>query len=224
MKKVLRVTTNVILISLLIVTIGLFVLRISGSQVVKKSPIHVYEILTGSMEPTLHKQSSYKNGKKKTGDVVLVLKTKIDKLEEGDIISYYTDINNDGSYEVVTHRLVSIENNKYRIKGDAEGSLDETLTLSQMNERFIGKVAFNHKLYAVTILYRFICTIYGFLLLIVIPLTFLIGKEVYTLIKTLKSPVEEEESSTVTYNGVTFTEEEIKKMIKEKEEKENEKE
>ena len=223
MKKVLRVTTNVILISLLIVTIGLFVLRISGSSAKINSPVHVYEILTGSMEPTLHKQSTYKNGKKKTGDVVLVIKTKIEKLKEGDIVSYYTDINNDGKYEVVTHRLVSIENNKFRIVGDAEGSLDETLTLPQMNERFIGKVAFNHKLYVVTILYRFICTIYGFLLLIVLPLTFLIGKEIYTLIKTMKQPVEEEESG-VTYNGVTFSEEEIKKMIKEKEEKENEKE
>ena len=39
----------------------------------------------------------------------------------------------------------------------------------------------------------------------------------------MKAPVEEEESG-VTYNGVTFSEEEIKKMIKEKEEKENEKE
>ncbi|MCR5564520.1 MAG: S26 family signal peptidase [Gammaproteobacteria bacterium] len=223
MKKVLRVTTNVILISLLIVTIGLFVLRISGSGAKINSPVHVYEILTGSMEPTLHKQSTYKNGKKKTGDVVLVIKTKIEKLKEGDIVSYYTDINNDGKYEVVTHRLVSIENNKFRIVGDAEGSLDETLTLAQMNERFIGKVAFNHKLYVVTILYRFICTIYGFLLLIVLPLTFLIGKEIYTLIKTMKAPVEENESG-VTYNGVTFSEEEIKKMIKEKEEKENEKE
>ena len=223
MKKVLRVTTNVILISLLIVTIGLFVLRISGSSAKINSPVHVYEILTGSMEPTLHKQSTYKNGKKKTGDVVLVIKTKIEKLKEGDIVSYYTDINNDGKYEVVTHRLVSIENNKFRIVGDAEGSLDETLTLPQMNERFIGKVAFNHKLYVVTILYRFICTIYGFLLLIVLPLTFLIGKEIYTLIKTMKAPVEEDESG-VTYNGVTFSEEEIKKMIKEKEEKENEKE
>ena len=221
MKKALRVTTNVILISLLIVTIGLFVLRISGSSAKINSPIHVYEILTGSMEPTLHKQSTYKNGKKKTGDVVLVLKKKIEKLKEGDIISYYTDINNDGKYEVVTHRLIEIKDNKYRIKGDVEGSLDETLTISQMNERYIGKVAFNHKLYVITILYRFICTIYGFLLLIVIPLSFLIGKEIYTLIKTLKAPVEEENA--VTYNGVTFSEEEIKKMIKEKEEKENEK-
>ena len=110
MKKVLKIIANFILWSLLIVTIGLFVLRISGSNLLSKTPLHLYEIITGSMEPTLKARSTYSNGKKKTGDVVLVYRKNVDKLKEGDIIAYYTDIDYDGKYDIVTHRIVKICN------------------------------------------------------------------------------------------------------------------
>ena len=226
MKNVLRKIINVLLIIVLLFAVFLFIVKFTGTANKSNFPVHLYEIITGSMEPTLKARSTYSNGKKKTGDVVLVFRKNVDKLKEGDIIAYYTDIDYDGKYDIVTHRIVKIENGSYEIKGDAAGSLDETLTYMQMKDRIIGKIAFNNKLFFVSILYRFISTVYGFLILVVIPLGFLIVKEVITLVKTINEEKEdsEDEGITVNYGGKKFSEEEIKQMITEKEGNQDEKE
>lgn len=218
MKKFVNFTINFTLVSLLIIVIGLFILRISDSNILKKAPVHLYEILTGSMEPTLHQRE----GKKK-GDVVLVYDTNVNDIEEGDIISYYSDIFNNGTMEVVTHRVISIEDGHYDIKGDAEGALEEVLSFNQLEDRLVGKVLFNHKLYILSFLYRVIGSVYGFIFLIVIPLSYLIVREIMVIIKILAQRNAPDTSTSVKYDGRVYTEEEIKKMIEEKEKNEERK-
>lgn len=196
MKKILKQTTNIIIVALLILTVALFVVKISGSKSGSKMPFHIYEIVTGSMEPTLH--ASYKNdsGNVVTGDIVFVYKKKIDKLEVGDIISYLTDINSDGTYEVVTHRIIKIDDTGYEIKGDVSGSLDEVLSKGEMEERYLGKVLNNKRLWVLTWLYRILTNIFGFLIIVVLPLIYLIVKEVIELSKAMHK--EEDETIEVT--------------------------
>ena len=199
--------------------VSLFVLKLSGKSL-NNIPFQVSQIMTGSMEPTLHAPTTNKRGKTISGDVVIIIKKNINKLKEGDIIAYLTDINFDGIDDVVVHRIISITNDSVRIAGDAEGSLDETLTRTKFNSKYLGKIMLNHKAYITTWLFRILTQAWGFIVFIALPLLFMIVRTVLQLIKILKSNEEVEESS-VTYNGMTFTEDAIKQMIEEKEKKKN---
>ena len=217
MKNVLRKIINVLLIIVLLFAVFLFIVKFTGTANKSNFPVHLYEILTGSMEPTLKKRDEVS-----TGDVVLVINTKVDKLKVNDIISYYKDVDNDGRIDVITHRLVSIEDGNYTIVGDAEGALEETYTKEELSKILVGKVMFNRKAIVITFLFRFISTTYGFILCIALPLLYLFIRELIVLLSMSKNKEEEEKqdnSLDVTYDGVTYTEEQIKKMIEERENK-----
>ena len=124
--------------------VSLFILRISGKNL-NSMPFQVSQIMTGSMEPTLHAPTTNKKGKTISGDVVLIIKKNVTKIKVGDIIAYLTDINNDGYDDVVVHRVIELDDDHIRIAGDASGSLDETFTIQEFNEKYLGKIAFNNK-------------------------------------------------------------------------------
>lgn len=83
----------------------------------------VLEVVSGSMEPTI-----------KIGDII-VINTKADDYESGDIITFY-DVN--GSF--VTHRLVSIDNGKMITKGDANDSEDEEMNSNSIVGKYVTKI------------------------------------------------------------------------------------
>lgn len=220
MKKIWKTTSNFIIISLVILTVALFALRLSGFSMSGKAPVSFFEIVTGSMEPTLKSQVVENDKIVSRGDIVIVFKKKINKLKENDIISYYSDLNHDGNYEIITHRLKNIQDidgiTYYTVEGDAEGSLKEVFTSEGFNEVYVGKVLFNHKAYITSFLYKIITNIYGFLLLVVAPLLFLLIKEVMNLAKISTK----DEAEFIRDDGKVETvdkkslEEEIKKDIK----------
>jgi signal peptidase len=88
------------------------------------TPIYPINIISNSMYPAIH-----------IGDVVIVKKTTIDEIKEGDIIQY-----NREKYSIV-HRVVEIfqENGKIRIrtKGDNNQKIDSTI-ITEKN--FMGKI------------------------------------------------------------------------------------
>ena len=98
--------------------VSLFILRASGRSL-NNMPFQVSQIMTGSMEPTLHAPKENKRGKTISGDVVIIIKINVNKIKEGDIIAYLRDINNDGFDDVVVHRVEEITDTTIRIKGDA---------------------------------------------------------------------------------------------------------
>lgn len=65
-------------------------------------------VLSGSMEPTY-----------KVGSIVYYHEVPEEELQVGDAITYELD---DGTF--ITHRINSIEDHKYRTKGDANNSVD----------------------------------------------------------------------------------------------------
>ncbi|MGM0436493.1 MAG: signal peptidase I, partial [Bacillota bacterium] len=76
------------------------------SQTVKIYGFKPYVVLTQSMEPEIN-----------VDDVVIVNRPDTDALEEGDIITFHADINNDGEKNIVTHYIYSIEE-------DASGDIE----------------------------------------------------------------------------------------------------
>ena len=71
--------------------------------------IHSYIVLSGSMEPTIH-----------VGALAFVNHKDCD-VEVGDIVTFQIQENND---TLVTHRVISIDEDGYHFKGDANANED----------------------------------------------------------------------------------------------------
>lgn len=69
-------------------------------QTVKVFQFKPYVVLTQSMEPEIN-----------VNDMVVVKNFDVEELEEDDIITFYADINYDGTKEIVTHYIYSINEN-----------------------------------------------------------------------------------------------------------------
>ena len=70
--------------------------------------MHPVVVLSGSMEPTYS-----------TGSIIYYKTVKKDVLKSGDVITFNTNSNS-----FVTHRIVSIKNDLYETKGDANNTSD----------------------------------------------------------------------------------------------------
>lgn len=89
---------------------GLLVLYILMEIFIPNITIKVFQfkpfvVITESMEPVLN-----------VNDMVVVFNPNVDKLEEGDIITFLADIDYNGTKEIITHYI-------YSITEDVDGSL-----------------------------------------------------------------------------------------------------
>ena len=109
----------IIIVTILIVIGSYYIFQI---KIQKKDYANIFgytffEIATGSMSPTIN-----------VGDVVIV---KIGKeIRKNDIIVYNEENN------FITHRVIEIENNTLKTKGDANNSEDKPITIDNV----LGKV------------------------------------------------------------------------------------
>lgn len=82
-------------------------------------------------------------GQIEVGDIVVVKKVDYATLQEGDVITFFQDINNDGKKELVTHYLVQIDDEngikRYHTKSNVSVQWDNWI-LSE--DDIIGKVWF----------------------------------------------------------------------------------
>lgn len=84
----------------------------------------VLEVVSGSMEPTIH-----------VGDLI-VIDTKETEFKENDIITFTDD---DGSF--VTHRIISINNDKMVTKGDNNNSDDPSSSVTTIVGKYLFKLS-----------------------------------------------------------------------------------
>lgn len=84
-------------------------------------------VVTGSMEPTIAIND------------FIVVKAR-DTYVEDDIITFYYDIKQNGTLEVVTHRIVAINDDEIVAKGDAVSDPNQTQTITK--DDIIGKVIY----------------------------------------------------------------------------------
>ncbi|WP_028518190.1 signal peptidase I [Ruminococcus flavefaciens] len=127
----------------------------------------VLKVVTGSMEPSI-----------RVGDYIIVEKTDTDALEEGDIITFYSD-QDDVRDKLVTHRIIGKNTDgSYITKGDANPTEDR---VPARQERIVGKYTRKS---------RFFIWVNSFvnlkkllLILVVIPMTWIALYEVRSLMK-----------------------------------------
>ncbi|HHD2753339.1 TPA: signal peptidase I [Clostridium perfringens] len=130
MKSSIKVFSNILFYGVLCILIVFllfgFIAKKSG-QGFKLGSYRAYDILTGSMSPTI-----------KPGSLVVVKEVSPNEIKENDIITFKSDITNN----ITTHRAIEVNNNgniTFVTKGDANNSKDPAI-LTENN--IIGKVMF----------------------------------------------------------------------------------
>jgi signal peptidase len=81
-------------------------------------------VMTGSMEPNIPIDA-------------LIFIDETDNYQVGDVV-----VINKTGYNPVVHRIVSIENDEVITKGDANNTVDEPVTLSNLNGKVIGYIPY----------------------------------------------------------------------------------
>jgi signal peptidase len=127
-------------------------------------------VLTGSMLPYIN-----------PGDMIIDKKINYLSVNLGDVITY-----SNGEAMLITHRVVDIVNEgevtKYKTKGDANNSEDSKL-VSQ--EQIVGKYVF--KIPYAGYISHFARSIYGYIILILIPAFLLVWDQVKAILSEIKS-------------------------------------
>lgn len=159
MRKIFNWIGNIILVLLLILVILTLVSKLGKSNsILGFTPL---KVLSGSMEPSI-----------KTGDLIVVKAIPDSNIEEGDIITFKTNPDT-----FVTHRVVEVfdqdENSVFKTKGDANNVEDKELVKGQ---DVLGRYVF--RLPAFGYISDFISTPKGFMLLFLLPMLILLGKEI----------------------------------------------
>lgn len=125
-------------------------------------------VLTGSMKPSLE-----------PGDMIVVKEIKPENINDGDVITFKLDSNT-----LVTHRVVEVlsEEGKivFRTRGDANNTDDGSLVSS---EQLVGVLSFN--IPKGGYIANYIRSPFGFILLVLIPIIYLISSELKTTLSKL---------------------------------------
>lgn len=164
MKKIFNWIGNILLGLLLILVILTFVGKLTKSNTILGfTPL---KVLSGSMEPDI-----------KIGDLIVVKNIDESSIEEGDIITFKTNPDT-----FVTHRVVEVFNQNgdiaFKTKGDANNIEDRDLVSKQ---DIVGKYVF--RLPAFGYFSDFVSGSKGFILLFVLPISILLGKEIINFSK-----------------------------------------
>lgn len=122
MKKVIKVLGNLLfVIVVFLLLVGLLTgLSSKSEKVYDVIKFRSYVIVTPSMKPTIN-----------PGDMILVKKTDIDKLEKGDIITFNKD------NIVATHRIEEIDGDSIITKGDNNNLEDTPINKSDVIGKFM---------------------------------------------------------------------------------------
>lgn len=125
MKRVKKIIISIItvLVSLLLVynLYNFFCIKILKHDLATINGYAVLEVVSGSMEPTIH-----------VGDMIII-NTKDNNYKEDDIVTFY-DVN--GSF--VTHRIISINEDEIVTQGDNNNTEDDPISIDSI----VGKYAF----------------------------------------------------------------------------------
>jgi len=130
-----------------------------------------FVIVTSSMKPSLE-----------IGDVILVKKMRANKIKIGDIITYQ-GMESDFKDKIVTHKVKNIieEDSKkiFYTKGITNNSVDPAV----YEEQIYGKVIYKFKI--LSFLSKIVRSKFGYVFLILIPLSLIFVKEMINIKKAL---------------------------------------
>lgn len=172
-RKIINIITTVVLIVLIVIVVFLFIMRMSGSTP-SLFGYSVFQVQTGSMEPTL-----------KVGDVILVKHVDPEDILLGDIITYEADIG-EMRGKTITHRVAvePVERNGeyfFRTKGDKAGAaMDEEISYNVVKGKYVKTLHLLDKLYSFFLSPIGLITFVGLIIL-------LFGYEMISLIVSYKT-------------------------------------
>lgn len=131
MKGSIKILCNILFYAFLIIFIAFLILGFIANKSecgVSIGGYRVYDILTGSMSPTIN-----------PGNLVVVKEISPNEVKTNDVITFKSDITNN----VTTHRVIKIINNNGEIKFITKGDANNTQDPMPLSERLlIGKVIF----------------------------------------------------------------------------------
>lgn len=166
-RQLIALVTSVIIGLLIIVTIVLPVMN--GS-------LHFLTVLSGSMTPAIS-----------PGDIVVSQYVDPETIKVDDIITFQHPDQKDT--ESVTHRVINISNQDGQSAFYTKGDANENPDLNQVDaENVIGKVVFVIPLLGYLV--NFAQSLFGFILLIIIPSLILIAGEIKNLVSISKEESE----------------------------------
>ncbi len=194
MKRVLASIVSIlsILIILFCVFVLLTVVMTGGNRVPSFMGVSIFRVASGSMTPTLP-----------VGTLILVKETPADRIQEGDVITFYSS---DPSLNrmIVTHRVVAVDNSsapiRFVTRGDANLVDDE---YSTTGKDIIG-VMFFSSLFIGSIV-KIVSSPLVFFLFLVIPLFLFLILNVLKTVRMASTLAEQIDGSEV--DSATLTEE-----------------
>lgn len=174
MKKCVKIIGECFLgIVILFLICNMVINFVSVNYVAKFGNYALFDVNGNSMNPTL-----------KDGDLI-VIKTNESDYKVGDIISFV-----DTDEVIVTHKIVEIKENGCMItKGDNRDTVDDVCVL---NDNVVG-VYEGVRVPIVGYITRFTNTMFGFFLLVLVPLWLVFTICLYELIDAIKKRKKEEE-------------------------------
>ena len=180
-KKTIRMISKIIsytFIVLLMIIASFFIVYVVCGKIAEKKgenpPFGLYTIISPSMTPNI-----------KVYDVVFVKKSNTQDLKVNDVITFYSTNTYFGGTPI-THRIVDILEVPdigvmYRVKGDANEKADDEKVYPN---NVLGKVVF--KIPQLGRLQFFLASRTGWLVAILIPAIFIIGYDIFKLIRLIK--------------------------------------
>jgi signal peptidase len=181
-KKFIKIFGN----SIFILLILFFILSIIMSMNAKKNKDGVPTIfghksmivLTGSMAPKIN-----------PGDIIITNSAKPENIKVGDVITYRVN-----SEMLITHRVTEVVSKEgrraFKTKGDANNVEDNNLVTE---DQLIGRYSF--RIPYAGYVSNFARSIYGFVLLILIPIVLLIYDQLKTVLSELKKEKAEKQTT-----------------------------
>jgi len=170
---------SMILYILLIIVLCVVIIQKFSNNNLSFFGYRIFRVASGSMVPEY-----------KVNDILLVKDTAAKDIRVGDNISYTKEINEE-TYSIITHKVIAIDENfknelDFHTKGIAN-TLEDPIV---KEEQIYGVVV--RKLYLLSVINRLINTVYGFILLVIIPLVLIICSNIKELIMMVKGKKNEE--------------------------------
>lgn len=177
-KKALDILLTLILILVFILCVTI-TYQVSNNGYASVFGYSFFKVLTGSMEPEIPVDS-----------IIVTVKTDIDKVDEGDIVTFVS-VSPDMYGQIITHRVVSLENINGEImlktKGDANPSGDSYYVTEDL---LIGRMIWNSGGdNSLAYVIEFLKSGTGFLICIVLPCLLVAGIIARESIKKLKNDI-----------------------------------
>lgn len=171
-KKYVKIAKSILNVFIIMFVIGFFISvilqRVSDNKLSFFS-YRMFTVISESMVP-----------KYKINDVLIAKEVEPSKIKVGDDISY-TGRKGDLNNKVVTHQVVGIEkgeDNKYKFRTRGLANIVEDPIIDE--DQILGKIVY--KPWTLSLIYKIIGTNVGFLLFIIIPIMFIIGSEIISIL------------------------------------------